>query len=139
MISAKPSGTCTMQRRGSHIVGGKPHGEHVVGFGICPNTLENQDCVLSRCLGQFAWAKCNHFLQVSTRPPPCACDNNRKSSYKQASWSVWPCCVFEVSPVTLERGDKPHRAPLGEPFVLQLQQYLLNRVAPAWCTGEGFT
>ena len=58
-----------VHRGGFHIVGGKPHGGHVVGFGICPNSLENPNGALSRCLGQFACAKRNHFLQVAIRGP----------------------------------------------------------------------
>ena len=57
-----------VHRRGLHTAGGEPHGGHVVGFGICPNTLESQGGVLSRCLDQFASAEHNHFLQVAPTP-----------------------------------------------------------------------
>ena len=77
-----------VHRGGFHIVGGKPHGGHVVGFGICPNSLENPNGALSRCLGQFACAKRNHFLQVSTAPRCVEGEENCKVATVRCVWRV---------------------------------------------------
>ena len=75
----------------------------------------------------------------SAKPGAHPHNRNRESNCKQAPWSVWAWCVFGACPLTLESVGKPHQASPRGLLRCNCNNFLLNQVALAWCTGGNHT